>query len=93
MSLASGNSNILQGSPGHAKQDERVLSAGIHRQCLFGGLRIGMYEPVKTFYMGSNPGEAPFLTKVTLLLVPTEMSRWYIRQRWFVAPLYQGQGE
>ena len=23
-----------------------------------------MYEPVKTFYMGSNPGEAPFLTKV-----------------------------
>ena len=26
-----------------------------------------MYEPVKTFYMGSNPGEAPFLTKVKLL--------------------------
>ena len=23
-----------------------------------------MYEPVKTFYMGSNPGEAPFITKV-----------------------------
>lgn len=38
--------------------------AGFHRQCLFGGLRIGMYEPVKTFYMGSNPGEAPFITKV-----------------------------
>lgn len=28
-----------------------------------------MYEPVKTFYMGSSPGEAPFLTKVTLLMV------------------------
>ena len=25
-----------------------------------------MYEPVKTFYMGSNPGEAPFITKVAI---------------------------
>ena len=50
--------------------------AGFHRQCLFGGLRIGMYEPVKTFYMGSNPGEAPFLTKVRLLaLAPAETTR------------------
>lgn len=24
---------------------------GLHRQCLFGGLRIGLYDPVKNFYM------------------------------------------
>ncbi|KAK9909586.1 hypothetical protein WJX75_004503 [Coccomyxa subellipsoidea] len=41
------------------------LEAGLHRQCLFGGLRIGMYEPVKRLYMGSTPDAvAPFHTKV-----------------------------
>ncbi|CAO2825107.1 unnamed protein product [Amaranthus hypochondriacus] len=25
---------------------------GLHRLCLFGGLRIELYEPVKTFYVG-----------------------------------------
>ena len=50
-------------------RDSGSFDAGFHRQCLFGGLRIGMYEPVKTFYMGSSPGEAPFLTKVTMLMV------------------------
>ena len=29
-----------------------------------------MYEPVKTFYMGSNPGEAPFITKVNPMQAP-----------------------
>jgi hypothetical protein len=28
--------------------------AGIHRQILFGGLRIGLYEPVKNFYCGPD---------------------------------------
>lgn len=27
---------------------------GLHRQCLYGGLRIGLYEPVKSFYVGDD---------------------------------------
>ncbi|CAG9467633.1 unnamed protein product [Pedinophyceae sp. YPF-701] len=34
------------------------LVPGLHRQCLFGGLRIGMYDPVKRFYMGDMPADA-----------------------------------
>ncbi|KAI4306660.1 hypothetical protein L6164_029918 [Bauhinia variegata] len=26
---------------------------GLHRQCIYGGLRIGLYDPVKTFFVGS----------------------------------------
>ena len=49
------------------------MHAGLHRQCLFGGLRIGLYEPVKRLYMGSNPdGPAPFYKKVwCCLLLPS----------------------
>ena len=47
-----------------------------------------MYEPVKTFYMGSSPGEAPFLTKVTLLLMPSETSRGSYGSDQSGAPLY-----
>lgn len=39
--------------------------AGLHRQCLFGGLRIGLYEPVKNLYMGDRPpGDAPLYLKI-----------------------------
>ena len=39
--------------------------AGLHRQFLFGGLRIGMYEPVKKLFMGERPaGEAPLYLKI-----------------------------
>lgn len=42
-----------------------VLCLGLHRQCLFGGLRIGLYEPVKRVYMGDRPpGDAPLYLKV-----------------------------
>lgn len=35
------------------------------RQCLFGGLRIGMYDPVKQLYVGKDHvGEVPLLTKI-----------------------------
>ena len=35
------------------------------RQCLFGGLRIGMYDPVKQFYVGKDHvGDVPLLTKI-----------------------------
>ncbi|XP_018721147.2 mitochondrial uncoupling protein 1 isoform X2 [Eucalyptus grandis] len=42
---------------------------GIHRQCLFGGLRIGMYEPVKTFYVGKDfVGDVPLSKKILAAL-------------------------
>eukprot|EP00245_Coleochaete_scutata_P017764 TRINITY_DN887_c0_g1_i1.p1 TRINITY_DN887_c0_g1~~TRINITY_DN887_c0_g1_i1.p1 ORF type:complete len:337 (-),score=53.47 TRINITY_DN887_c0_g1_i1:609-1547(-) len=38
---------------------------GLHRQCLFGGLRIGLYEPVKNLYVGKDhQGDIPLLTKI-----------------------------
>ncbi len=39
--------------------------AGLHRQVLFGGLRIGLYEPVKRLYMGKRPADqAPLHLKI-----------------------------
>lgn len=39
--------------------------AGLHRQFLFGGLRIGLYEPVKRLYVGEKAaGEAPLYLKI-----------------------------
>ena len=41
------------------------IEPGLHRQCLFGGLRIGLYEPVRNFYAGKDfKGDAPFHIKV-----------------------------
>ncbi|PWA88870.1 mitochondrial uncoupling protein 1 [Artemisia annua] len=38
---------------------------GLHRQCLFGGLRIGLYEPIKNLYVGDNfVGDVPLTTKI-----------------------------
>ncbi|WJX25257.1 hypothetical protein P8452_14316 [Trifolium repens] len=38
---------------------------GLHRQCLYGGLRIGLYEPVKTFYTGKDHvGDVPLSKKI-----------------------------
>ncbi|XP_072985742.1 mitochondrial uncoupling protein 1-like [Typha latifolia] len=38
---------------------------GLHRQCLYGGLRIGLYEPVKAFYVGDNfVGDIPLSKKI-----------------------------
>lgn len=46
-------------------QQTTALCPGLHRQCLFGGLRIGLYEPVKRVYMGERPpGDAPLYLKV-----------------------------
>ncbi|RVW15938.1 Mitochondrial uncoupling protein 1 [Vitis vinifera] len=42
---------------------------GLHRQCLFGGLRIGMYEPVKAFYVGKDHvGDVPLSKKILAAL-------------------------
>eukprot|EP00195_Chlamydomonas_chlamydogama_P013027 CAMPEP_0202900304 /NCGR_PEP_ID=MMETSP1392-20130828/10982_1 /ASSEMBLY_ACC=CAM_ASM_000868 /TAXON_ID=225041 /ORGANISM="Chlamydomonas chlamydogama, Strain SAG 11-48b" /LENGTH=277 /DNA_ID=CAMNT_0049586673 /DNA_START=151 /DNA_END=984 /DNA_ORIENTATION=+ len=41
------------------------LEPGLHRQCLFGGLRIGMYEPVRNLYVGKDhKGEPPLHLKI-----------------------------
>nr|GFA94989.1 mitochondrial uncoupling protein 1 [Tanacetum cinerariifolium] len=38
---------------------------GLHRRCLFGGLRIGLYEPIKNLYVGDNfVGDVPLTTKI-----------------------------
>ncbi|KAK2394391.1 mitochondrial uncoupling protein [Trifolium repens] len=38
---------------------------GLHRQCLYGGLRIGLYEPVKTFYTGKDHvGDVPLSKQI-----------------------------
>lgn len=41
------------------------LEPGVHRQCLFGGLRIGLYDPVKSLYVGKDfKGDAPLHLKI-----------------------------
>jgi solute carrier family 25 uncoupling protein 8/9 len=41
------------------------IEPGLHRQCLFGGLRIGMYEPVRNFYVGKeHKGDPPLHLKI-----------------------------
>ena len=41
------------------------LTPGLHRQCLFGGLRIGMYEPVKNLFVGrDHEGPVPLVSKI-----------------------------
>lgn len=41
------------------------LCAGLHRQILYGGLRIGLYEPVKNMFMGGETDKpAPLPIKI-----------------------------
>ncbi|KAH1239703.1 Mitochondrial uncoupling protein 2 [Glycine max] len=43
---------------------------GLHRQCLYGGLRIGLYDPVKTFLVGSAfVGEVPLYHMILAALL------------------------
>ncbi|KAF3448995.1 hypothetical protein FNV43_RR09719 [Rhamnella rubrinervis] len=38
---------------------------GLHRQCVFGGLRIGLYEPVRNLYVGKDfVGDVPLSKKI-----------------------------
>ncbi|KAI3914867.1 hypothetical protein MKX01_018036, partial [Papaver californicum] len=42
---------------------------GLHRQCIYGGLRIGLYEPVKSLYVGSDfVGDVPLSKKILAAL-------------------------
>ncbi|KAJ8476691.1 hypothetical protein OPV22_020418 [Ensete ventricosum] len=46
------------------------LVPGLHRQCLFGGLRIGMYEPVKAFFVGDSfVGDISLIKKILAGLI------------------------
>ncbi|CAN8279227.1 unnamed protein product [Cochlearia groenlandica] len=61
----------LLGTVGTIAREEGLRSLwkgvvpGLHRQCLFGGLRIGMYEPVKNLYVGKDfVGDVPLSKKI-----------------------------
>ncbi|KAL6278054.1 hypothetical protein ACE6H2_021655 [Prunus campanulata] len=43
---------------------------GLHRQCLYGGLRIGLYDPIKTLYCGGSDfvGDVPLTKKILAAL-------------------------
>ncbi|GAB4814656.1 hypothetical protein N2152v2_001702 [Parachlorella kessleri] len=65
----------LLGTIGTVAKEEGVgslwkgLGPGLHRQILFGGLRIGMYEPVKALYVGKDhKGDIPLGTKIAAAL-------------------------
>ncbi|KAK8697830.1 hypothetical protein V6N13_113965 [Hibiscus sabdariffa] len=46
------------------------IVAGLHRQCIYGGLRIGLYEPVKTFLVGADyVGDIPLYQKIIAALL------------------------
>ncbi|KAL6146131.1 hypothetical protein ACLB2K_056814 [Fragaria x ananassa] len=43
----------------------RGIAAGLHRQCVYGGLRISLYEPIKTLYVGNDfVGDVPLYKKI-----------------------------
>ncbi|XP_055812814.1 mitochondrial uncoupling protein 2-like isoform X2 [Solanum dulcamara] len=47
---------------------------GLHRQCIYGGLRIGLYEPVKAFFAGSYyVGDGSLFSKVFAALVTVRL--------------------
>ncbi|XP_065879906.1 mitochondrial uncoupling protein 2 [Euphorbia lathyris] len=40
------------------------ITAGLHRQFIYGGLRIGLYGPVKVFLVGGDFGDIPLYQKI-----------------------------
>ncbi|KAJ4849925.1 Mitochondrial uncoupling protein 2 [Turnera subulata] len=46
------------------------ITAGLHRQFVYGGLRIGLYDPVKTFLVGGDfVGDIPLYHKIFAALL------------------------
>ncbi|KAK0606253.1 hypothetical protein LWI29_035695 [Acer saccharum] len=46
------------------------IIAGLHRQCIYGGLRIGLYDPVKSFLVGGDfVGDIPIYHKILAALI------------------------
>lgn len=65
----------LLGTVGTIAKEEGIASLwkgivpGLHRQCIYGGLRIGMYEPVKNLYIGKDHvGDVPLTKKILAAL-------------------------
>lgn len=51
------------------------ITAGLHRQFIYGGLRIGLYEPVKSFLVGSDfVGDIPLYQKILAALLTGAMA-------------------
>ncbi|CAI5460868.1 unnamed protein product, partial [Closterium sp. Yama58-4] len=45
------------------------LVPGLHRQCVYGGLRIGLYDPVKALFVGKDHrGDVPLTMKIAAAL-------------------------
>ncbi|CAI7791381.1 unnamed protein product [Closterium sp. NIES-54] len=45
------------------------LVPGLHRQCVYGGLRIGLYDPVKALFVGKDhTGDVPLTVKIAAAL-------------------------
>lgn len=71
----------LLGTVGTVAKEEGVgalwkgVVPGLHRQVLFGGLRIGLYEPVKNLYVGKDhQGDVPLIKKIAAGLTTGKMS-------------------
>lgn len=51
------------------------IIAGLHRQCLYGGFRIALYDPVKSFLVGGDFVEdVPLFTKILAALATGAMA-------------------
>ncbi|KAL5580842.1 hypothetical protein UlMin_013284 [Ulmus minor] len=68
--------NGLLGTVATIAREEGLLALwkgvipGLQRQCLYGGLRIGLYDPVKTFFVGSAfVGGVPLYYKILAALL------------------------
>ena len=53
-----------QGRPALTPLIFRVKIAGLQRQVIYGGLRIGLYEPIKTLFAGKDAGDASLSIKI-----------------------------
>jgi len=66
---------------------------GVHRQCLFGGLRIGLYDPVKAFYCGpDHVGDVPLHLKIAAGLTTGAVGIAIANPTDFVKVRLQSQG-
>jgi len=66
--------NGLVGTIGTIAREEgagalwKGLAPGLHRQCLYGGLRIGLYDPIKKMYQGDAEGAPTLGVKIAAAL-------------------------
>ncbi|KAF8396876.1 hypothetical protein HHK36_018511 [Tetracentron sinense] len=67
---------------------------GLHRQCLYGGLRIGLYELVKTFYVGSDfIGDVPLAMKILAAFISGALAIIVANPTDLVKVRLQGEGK